>query len=610
MLFYIDPAVIYSSNGFNVHPYVAMVHTKDMAAYSDLFWRPLFILELTSEYLENVVLEPGGLTKFAVTLCIYACHFPVVGTLLLTGLAVFFYWIFPLFIMGAVGRRPLAVGFIPSFFILTLCTWYELSYCVFLVPVAGALSLAVLYQRIRFPGMIVTVLSVFGLFWFAWYLTKWGCLLFLIFIIIHELFAGRDRTAVVTVSAFCTAVLLSVIDARVLPLHMHIVWRNFLTMSGLPLVMVCFFPLTAVVYGLFCRLRNVTGNRVKIVGRAVLAGGMIAAAVWLFRSPVNRTTRIVARMIHHVANEEWEAVLHENTTSLFADFPDKADALQAFTIHVVNHALCRTGRMGDKLFAFPQATFSSYDPLLMLKSLSAHSYVNWFAVLDCAMDLGMVNTAEKVAGELMENMGPFPEVLYRRALVQIAKGNREAAAVYLGKLSGMPFHRSGSRRLLRMLHDGDSFAAESKITTMAANKDTVDYFISSTLSSEAVLGYLLQSNGNNKAAYDYLMSWYLLNDRLDRVTSGISFAPSFGYKVSPRYWQEALCLYQSENMGQASGQPSFPGVSGETVERFFNFTREWMKIKNDPDVAEKMQPSFGDSYFYFAMFRFSPGGVQ
>ena len=43
-----------------------------------------------------------------------------------------------------------------------------------------------------------------------------------------------------------------------------------------------------------------------------------------------------------------------------------------------------------------------------------NGYVNWVVVLDLAMDLGMVNTAEKIAGEIMENMGPYPDIIYRR----------------------------------------------------------------------------------------------------------------------------------------------------------------------------------------------------
>ena len=91
------------------------------------------------------------------------------------------------------------------------------------------------------------------------------------------------------------------------------------------------------------------------------------------------------------------------------------------------------------------------------------------------------------------------------------------------------------------------------------------------------------------------------------IASYVSAAPSFGYNSLPRYWEEALCLYQSNHMLKESSELSFSGIREETVQRFFNFTRAWMKIKDDPDAAGKLASSYGDSYFYFAIFRYTPG---
>ncbi|MBN1577694.1 MAG: hypothetical protein JW913_14135 [Chitinispirillaceae bacterium] len=56
LLRYIDPAVIYSSNGINIHTYVTLMHATYAFSYTDLLYRHLFILELTPEYLrENTI---------------------------------------------------------------------------------------------------------------------------------------------------------------------------------------------------------------------------------------------------------------------------------------------------------------------------------------------------------------------------------------------------------------------------------------------------------------------------------------------------------------------------------------------------------------------------
>jgi hypothetical protein len=274
-------------------------------------------------------------------------------------------------------------------------------------------------------------------------------------------------------------------------------------------------------------------------------------------------------------------------------------------VHAVNHALCRTGHLGDRLFSFPQAVFSD-DPLLMLESTHTDGYVNWVAVLDLAMDLGMVNTAEKIAGETMEKVGTFPAILYRRALVQIAKGNREAAAVYLNKLARMPFHRAEAKRLLGMLENNGALPAEPRIAAMRAHMDTADYILF-TVSYETTYKNLLKSNAGNKAAYDYLMTYYLLTGRPDGVADLAPQAPSLGYAALPRYWEEALCVHQAMNEQQAPPEVSFSGVRQETMMRFNDFVMAYSPLADDPAAADKLRPAFGDSYFYYSIFRHSLG---
>ncbi len=620
----IDPAVIYSSNGMNIHNYVAAMHAQDASPqdtsfYADPWFRNLFILELTPEYLREIAVAPGGWTKLAVTLCIYTCHYPIAGALAVTGLALFFYWIFALYIQGTGARRPFVLRFVPAFFILTMCAWYELRSIAFLLPVAGALAFAVLYRRLRPAAVLTRPLWLSLLFWFAWYLMQWGSLLVLLFTIIHELFSKERRIASVAIAAAVNGALLYFADAWFIPLDMTIRWSGFTAPSGLPLAVIGFFPLAAIILAALSRLRRAPEGKAKanapivaigaIVRTSLLVCGTVAAAVWLCGEPVNRDTRTIARTVYHVMNGQWEAVLHEKTASLFAGFPQKAGALQVFMVHAVDHALCRTGRLGDRLFTFPQATFS-YDPLLMLQGTPRNGYVNWVVMLDLAMDLGMVNTAEKIAGELMEKMGPYPDIIYRRALVQIAKGNKDAAAVYLGKLASMPFYRTEAKRLLGMLDNNRALLSELRIAAMCANMDTADYFMFNNVSNDVMLKRLLQSNPGNKAAYDYLMTYYLLTHQIEGVAVIAPAAPAFGYTVLPRYWEEALCLYQAVNSMQVSSEVPFSGLRQETVERFTEFSRAWLRVEHDPEAAAKLAPAFGDSYFYFSIFRHSRGAFH
>jgi hypothetical protein len=613
LLFYIDPAVIYSSNGINIHNYVATMHAQEAspqqtASYADPSYRRQFILELTPAYLQEIVVTPGGWTRLAVTLCIYACHYPIAGALIITGLALFFFWIFPLYLLGICAVRPFILRFVPPFFLLIICAWYELSDCTFLLPVAGALACAVFYQRLP-DSAVSRALWLSLLFWLAWYLMQWGCLLVLLFTVIHELFNRQRRIAGVVMATAANGALLYAVDAWCVPVAMTIRWSDFTVPSGLPVAVIGFFPLVAIILAAGGRLRRVPEGTTEAIGAIVqtslLVCGIAAAAVWLCREPVNRDTRTIARTMHHVMNGQWEKVLREKTAALFADFPQRAGPLQEFMVHTVNHALCRTGRLGDRLFTFPQTVFSD-DPLLMMERMRTNGYVNWVVVLDLAMDLGMVNTAEKIAGEIMENIGPYPDIIYRRVLVQIAKGNTEAAAVYLSKLACMPFYRTEAKRLLGMLDNNGALISEPRVAAMRANMDTTDYFLF-TVSYETTFKNLLKSNPGNKAAYDYLMTFYLLTGRPNGVADLAPEALVLGYTILPRYWEEALCTYQAANLQQGLSEASNSWLRHKTVERFNEFLRVYLPQADDPAAAAKLAPAFGDSYFYFSVFRHSRG---
>jgi hypothetical protein len=609
LLFHIDPSVIFSVNGIGIHKYVSIIKSQDFSSYKDLLFRNHFILELTPQYLSGIAAAPGGWTKFIVTLFIYACHYPIAGSLFITGFALFFCWVFTLYIRQICFCSLSVLSSVPAFLVLTICAWYELSYLCFLLPVAGSFALALFYQRLQPDSFFKSVLLLTVIFWFSWYLMQWGAFLFLLWIVIYQVFHDKSNITPTAITVTVNGILLYFLESRFLSLSMATRWSDFTTLSGLPLIVIGFFPLSVIVLISLKRTFHLP-EKISISLKVFLFICSFTPAIfWLYKDIENRYTRIIARTTHHIMNRQWENILSEKAEVFFKDFPEKAGPLHVFMVHAINQALCRTGQSGEKLFSFPQTAFS-YDPLLMLSSMNASSYVNWFVVLDLAMDLGMVNMAEKITGELMENLGPYPEILYRRAQVQIAIGNKDAADVYLNKLSHMPFFFDKARRLLSMIRNNGNFLSEPRIASMNKYKDSIDYFLNNNMRSDIILKCLLQSNPDNKLAYDYLVNYCLLNNRIDEIPILISVAEKYGYTVLPRYWDEAYCLYQSFNLMQTSSTVSFSGVSQNTVKRLYKFTNDFLQMGKDNLAASKLASVHGSSYFFYFTFRYSPGGFN
>jgi hypothetical protein len=612
LLGYVNPAVIFSANGLNIHNYVAIMHTHDVSTFKDLLFNKHFILELTPEYFQEIALTPGGWITFLVTVCIFACYNPIIGALAVTGLALIFYFLFTFYIHGVGVKQPFVFSLVPAFFLLIICTWYELTYCAFLLPVAGALLFVLSYQRLQSHKIITNIGYISVTFWLAWYLLQWGCFLVLLFVVIHEIFNQKKMILPVVLSAAVNGIALFIIDRHIIPIHMSIHWSDFTILSCLPMAVIGFFPLSALILAIMSRVFHPLMIKlklaVKIFQLLLLMSGTAIIVVWLCKDSINCDTRILARTVHHTINGKWDAILHEKTAQMFRGFPQTSGPLQIFMVHAFDHALYQTGQLNEKLFAYPQASFS-YDPLIMLKSMSVSVYVNWIMVLDIVMDLGMVNTAEKIAGELMENMGPYPEIIYRRALIQIAKGNKDAGAVYLNKLTSVPFYRNKARQLLYKIKNSDIHTSDPRIVSMYTNKDTVDYLLNHEFDCGTLLKYLLQSNPKNKMAYDYLMSFYLLKGRLDEVANLIPVSSEFGYETVPRYWQEATCIYQNVTSEQTTGA-EISGISQDTKVRFKSMTQQWRSLKGDSKAAEKLASEFGDSFFYYFIFKYCVGTVH
>lgn len=613
LLWFIDPAVIYASNGIDIHNYVTAMHQIEASAhshpYSGHLFYPPFILELSDSFAKDLLLSPGGFSRFFVTVIIHSCHSQIFGALVITAFSLLFFQIGTAYFKSIGTRYSYTLGCIPTFFILTICAWYQLDYLYFLIPVAGSLIFTIIFQQFKSSGNILrlSVLSIF--FWTSWYLFQWGSFLFLIVTIIPEVSSGKTKYAPLLISSIINTALLLALDLFVFPVDASIKWTYFIARSGFPLIMILTLPFTAALSALWSTFRKGPQNKQFVWGTvidvSVLLTGTITLVLWLLFQHVNRDTRTVSRTCTHVMNSQWNKVLNENTSKLFTGWPEKAGTLQAFMIHCKAHALAGTGQIGEKLFHYPQRVFTD-DPLLFLESTNTNGYVNWFVVLDLAMDLGMVNTAEKIAGEIMENVGPLPDILYRRALIQIAKDNIDAASVYLRRLSRMPVYRRKSQRLLSMLNDKSNLLSEPRIASMRANMDTTDYFLY-TINYDQILLNLLESNPKNKTAFDYLISYYLLTGQSGRVAELMHGASTVGYSAVPRLWEEAICFYHAASFDQSGGGSPPSGLQQSTVSRFNEIARACMAIGDDNKAAAKLAPQFGDSYFFYSIFRYSPG---
>jgi tetratricopeptide (TPR) repeat protein len=163
---------------------------------------------------------------------------------------------------------------------------------------------------------------------------------------------------------------------------------------------------------------------------------------------------------------------------------------------------------------------------------------------DLYYDLGYLNLALHHLTEAMEFYGERPNLLQRLALVNLALTNISTAKVYLGTLARAPFQGRRAQDYLDCLEKDPSLGGDEEVSRLRRLMVRRDSVIILTPDEELLM--LLGANRQNRMAFEYLMTYYLLTKNLQGFVKNFSRVNDFpGFEISPM-WDEALLLASLE----------------------------------------------------------------
>jgi hypothetical protein len=263
--------------------------------------------------------------------------------------------------------------------------------------------------------------------------------------------------------------------------------------------------------------------------------------------------------------------------------------------HNLDRALFHLGRLPYAMFHFPQ----SPDALLLTHE-DKQSSLTELELCDTFLELGEINTAERLASELLVGQGNLGVVLDRLAMIHLVKGDRETARVYLTAMKGDLVYRSRAKALLKALDQGFG-PAESASLSKARSLMRMDAGCTGDV-VDVRLAALLDRNPQNKMAFEYLMACYLLTGRLDKFMANMDRLGQFGYPDIPAHYEEAILLYHGMQGGRPLDTRRFP-VRQEGLQRYGDFVR--ITGSGPPGGLQSVLASLGRDlkesyYFYFA----------
>jgi hypothetical protein len=122
---------------------------------------------------------------------------------------------------------------------------------------------------------------------------------------------------------------------------------------------------------------------------------------------------------------------------------------------------------------------------------------------------------------------------------------------------------------------------------------------------------LLRRNPHNKMAFEYMIAMYLLTGQVDKIALNISRVDEFGYKKTPRHYEEAMLVYaalRQQRFGEKINLQDL-SISSETIQRFqkYNATSQMAQLlydrRTNPEMNRQyLAKDFGDTYMFYLNF--------
>jgi hypothetical protein len=277
--------------------------------------------------------------------------------------------------------------------------------------------------------------------------------------------------------------------------------------------------------------------------------------------------------------------------------------------HDVNLALYHTDQLPYRMFSYPQISL----PLLCREQIS--SAVLMRKPCNLLLELGRTNEAEQLALETLE-MWPSGGSLKRLALIKMIKGQPAAARVFLNVLRDDLVWGRWAEGYLQRLDTDPDLTNDEEIRQMRERmivKDDIhlihtistDEKLSSVPLVHVLLMKLLEKNGRNRMAFEYLLSIYLKAGYLQEVIDSLSYLDNFSYPAIPKLYEEAILIYAGrhpEVVMVKDAEVFFRGrkISESTMNEFHRYqeiAKQYGEL--DGNAKSAMAHELGDSYFYY-----------
>lgn len=288
---------------------------------------------------------------------------------------------------------------------------------------------------------------------------------------------------------------------------------------------------------------------------------------------------------YYAYTEQWDKIIENN----------KGKINNYLNLNYLNLALAHKNILADSMFYYDQRGVVS-----LAVEWNKTSHISCL-LSDIYFMTGHVSLAQQMAFEASsaESEVGNPRMLKRLIETNLITGAYTVAEKYISILENTLFYRNWATSQRVFLHNDKAVEADSLLGNL---RKCLPSNNSLALISGVDRDFLeiAQANPSRRAAVEYLGSLYLLSKEIPLFKQLVeTYYDTEVLPVLPVSFQEAVIIY-------AEGDSEYwreHGVGPETVRRFIVFKKYLIENKSKPAVEALMMQYFGNTYWYYMMFK-------
>lgn len=314
----------------------------------------------------------------------------------------------------------------------------------------------------------------------------------------------------------------------------------------------------------------------------ILAGWFLHSGTKIYNSP---TLYLVKELDYYARTEQWDKIL---STPIRAD----RNAMHAC---FQNLALAQKGILANKALSLnqvgPNGLWIAWN-----RSTTASALLS-----DVYYAMGNVALAQRMAfeGMISSEWTVNPRLLTRLVKTNLIFGNHAVAQKYINLLKDTHAYKKKALALKQFLYNDEAIDKDAELGFKRRCIAETD----GLAEAEGVPYDLLQivaSNPECKTAFEYLGVFCLMNKDIAPLNQLIkTYHDAKGLSPLPVSFQEAIILAHEGN--PAAWNQS--GISPQVIERFRKFRQAVIQNRSNASLASKLHASFGNTYWYYYMFK-------